>query len=150
MGSETPEKPSAAWTDEAKFQFLMRIVAQLKEDGRIKWEKINLPGRTVKSLQNMWAKLNKQMADIEAQENHGEPAPSKTPRKRGPPKKTSKAVNFVNGAVDDDLDIKQKLLKKRRAEALDNEEPDVVIKRAKIKAEADDAVRLKKENYGEY
>jgi hypothetical protein len=63
----------------------LRIVAQLKEDGRsIKWEKINLPGRTVKSLQNMWTKINKQIADFEAQENNGEPTPVKTPRKRGP------------------------------------------------------------------
>jgi hypothetical protein len=71
----------------SQFQFLLRIVAQLKEDGRsIKWEKINLPGRTTKSLQNMWTKINKQIADFEAQENSGEATPAKTPRKRGPRK----------------------------------------------------------------
>lgn len=70
-----------------QFQFLLRIVAQLKEDGRsIKWEKINLPGRTPKSLKNMWTKINKQIADFEAEEQNGEPTPVKTPRKRGPRK----------------------------------------------------------------
>lgn len=71
----------------SQFQFLLRIVAQLKEDGRpIKFEKINLPGRTPKSLRHMWAKINKQIAEFEAQENNGESSPAKTPRKRGPRK----------------------------------------------------------------
>lgn len=115
MDPETPEKATSAWTDEAKvcgtlyldgssglacwqhylnsangltpsqFQFLLRVVAQLKEDGRsIKWEKINLPGRTPKSLMHMWAKINKQITEFETAESNGEPTPVKTPRKRGP------------------------------------------------------------------
>lgn len=64
-------------------------MAQLKGDGRgtsIKWEKINIPGRTVKSLQNMWTKINKQISDFEARENSGEgsvPVVPVQPRKRG-------------------------------------------------------------------
>lgn len=72
-----------------QFQFLLRIVAQLKGDGRgtsIKWEKINIPGRTVKSLKNMWTKINKQISDFEARENSGESSAAAAPaqpRKRG-------------------------------------------------------------------
>ncbi|GFP53269.1 hypothetical protein ACSS6W_000765 [Trichoderma asperelloides] len=148
MNPETPEKPSAIWTDEAKFQFLLRIVAQLKEDGRsIKWDKINLPGRTVKSLQNMWTKINKQIADFEAQDKNGEP----TPRKRGrPTKKASKGVDMDGGAVDDDFDIKQEFFKKRGAEELDDEEPTPALKRAKVKTEVNDTIRVKKENNRQY
>ncbi|KAL7899253.1 hypothetical protein HDV63DRAFT_335198 [Trichoderma sp. SZMC 28014] len=148
MDPETPEKSSGAWSESAKYEFLLRIISQLKEDGRsIKWEKINLHGRTVKSLQNMWTKINKQIADFEATQNNGEPTPAKTPRKRGPPKKkTSKAMTSDNGAVDDDFDIKQELLKKRGAEDLGDEEPCVALKKVKVKAEANDNVRVKKEN----
>ncbi|KAL7938143.1 hypothetical protein V8C35DRAFT_330170 [Trichoderma chlorosporum] len=169
------EKGTLAWTEEAKFQFLLRIVAQLKGDGRgIKWEKINIPGRTVKSLQNMWTKINKQINDFEAREKSGEDVVMPTkPRKRGPPRKKS-----LSGAVDqgddglddDDFDTKQKLWKKRAAEGmvmafseeseydatdtipcpyLDYEDLDLGVqkKRAKVKAEAttDGIVRFKKE-----
>jgi hypothetical protein len=49
-----------------QFQFLIRIVAQLRENGRtINWQKINMPGRTVKSMQNMWTKINKMIAEAE-------------------------------------------------------------------------------------
>ncbi|UKZ60384.1 uncharacterized protein TrAtP1_001665 [Trichoderma atroviride] len=150
MDPETPEKSTSAWTDEAKFQFLLRVVAQLKEDGRsIKWEKINLPGRTPKSLMHMWAKINKQIAEFETAERDGEPTPVKTPRKRGPQlakKKTPKAIGLDNGAVDDEFDIKKELLKKRGAEKLGDEEPTAATKRAKVKPEANDDVRVKKES----
>ncbi|KAM0484176.1 hypothetical protein ACHAPX_001595 [Trichoderma viride] len=152
MDPETPEKATSAWTDEAKFQFLLRVVAQLKEDGRsIKWEKINLPGRTPKSLMHMWAKINKQITEFETAESNGEPTPVKTPRKRGPPKKkTPKAMGLDNGAVDDDFDIKQEFLKKRGAEDLGDEEPSAAIKKAKVRSEANDNVRVKKENAKQY
>lgn len=112
MDPTTQEKAASAWTDEAKvrstlkpssldianrgchisysqFQFLLRIVAQLKGDGRgIKWEKINIPGRTPKSLQNMWTKINKQINEFEAREKGGEGSAAatsgKAARKRGP------------------------------------------------------------------
>ena len=49
-----------------QFQFLVRIVAQLRENGRsINWQKIEMPGRTVKSMQNMWTKINKLIAEVE-------------------------------------------------------------------------------------
>lgn len=63
-----------------QFQFLLRIVAQLKEDsGRsISWTKLNMPGRTTKSLQNMWTKIQK---DIAALETGGEDGAAATPKK---------------------------------------------------------------------
>ncbi|KAL6860095.1 hypothetical protein ACO1O0_004120 [Amphichorda felina] len=80
------EGKSGAWTEAAKalmrtqFQFLLRIVAQLKEDsGRsISWTKLNMPGRTTKSLQNMWTKIQK---DIAALETGGEDGAAATPKK---------------------------------------------------------------------
>ncbi|QLI64489.1 Hsp90 co-chaperone [Metarhizium brunneum] len=71
------------WTEEAKFQFLIRIVAQLRENGRsINWQKIDMPGRTVKSMQNMWTKINKMIAEVEAESGD---APIKRPSRGFPP-----------------------------------------------------------------
>ncbi|CAM1511448.1 Fc.00g089610.m01.CDS01 [Cosmosporella sp. VM-42] len=79
-----------AWTEEAKFQFLLRIVAQYKDDGKaINWSRVQMAGRTTKSLQNMWTKINKQVADLEAEQNgSAPPTPAKkaTPRKKAPKK----------------------------------------------------------------
>lgn len=80
-------------------------------------------------------------------------------------------MTLDDGVADDDFEIKQELFKKRGAEGmnlaefmrwdirsetmftdtavyidLDDEEPSATIKRAKVKAEANDAVRVKKEN----
>ncbi|KAL6836391.1 hypothetical protein J3E69DRAFT_27474 [Trichoderma sp. SZMC 28015] len=142
------EKGSSAWTEDAKFQFLLRIVAQLKGDGRgIKWEKINIPGRTVKSLQNMWTKINKQINDFEARENSGEGSlviPTR-PRKRGPPRKKdlAKAGGPGDECLDDAIsDVKQKMVKKRTVEDREGqhigegEHPVRAKKRAKVKTEA--------------
>ncbi|KAL6883945.1 hypothetical protein HDV57DRAFT_436368 [Trichoderma longibrachiatum] len=157
MDATGQDKGTLAWTEEAKFQFLLRIVAQLKGDGRgtsIKWEKINIPGRTVKSLQNMWTKINKQISDFEARENSGEgsvPVVPVQPRKRGRPGKKglNKGADLVDEGVDDEgLDVKPMLLKKRGAEDGDDEKRGAGKKRTKVKPEAvaDDAVRFKDEH----
>jgi hypothetical protein len=50
----------------------------MREDGRpIPWSKINMPGRTTKSLQNMWTKIQKEAAALD----DGEETPVATPRK---------------------------------------------------------------------
>ncbi|TQV98724.1 hypothetical protein V2A60_007570 [Cordyceps javanica] len=55
-----------AWTDEARFQFLLRVISQLQRSGQsIKWDEINIPGRTQKSLQHQWAKIKTQVAELE-------------------------------------------------------------------------------------
>lgn len=72
-----------------QFQFLLRIVAQLKEEsGRsISWTKLNMPGRTTKSLQNMWTKIQK---DIAALETGGDGDAAGTPKKAA--RKTSQLL----------------------------------------------------------
>ncbi|KAH6607486.1 hypothetical protein Trco_003799 [Trichoderma cornu-damae] len=153
MDPATPEKSTSQWTEEAKFQFLLRIVAQLKEDGRaIKWEKINIPGRTIKSLQNMWTKINKQIADFEARESSGEGSaavtPAKNAKKPRAPRKKKLAVmaDLADDGVDDeDVGLKRALSKKRFAEEAGDEGSAAGVKRPKVKAEADEAVCCKKE-----
>jgi hypothetical protein len=58
-------------------QFLLHIIAQLKGDNNkaISWNKINMPGRTTKSLQNMWTKINKTISEMEAASANGEEFP---------------------------------------------------------------------------
>ncbi|TFB03307.1 hypothetical protein CCMA1212_004588 [Trichoderma ghanense] len=156
MDAAGQEKGALAWTEEAKFQFLLRIVAQLKGDGRgtsIKWEKINIPGRTVKSLKNMWTKINKQISDFEARESSGESSAAAAPaqpRKRGRPSKkglNKEAGLGDEGGDDEALDVKPVALKKRGAEDVDDEKRGPGRKRSKVKPEAvaDDAVRFKNE-----
>ncbi|KAF5229365.1 hypothetical protein FANTH_14228 [Fusarium anthophilum] len=87
--SDAAVKPNA-WTDEAKNELLLRIIAQLKPEGKsINWSEINMEGRTVKSLQNQWTFFNKKIEAFKAQSNDGSspstPAKKATPgRKRGP------------------------------------------------------------------
>ncbi|GAB0132504.1 hypothetical protein EsDP_00000938 [Epichloe bromicola] len=90
------------WTQEAKYQLLLRIIAQLREGGKpIDWQKIDLPGRTTKSLQNTWSLIKKSIDEFEERgEGEGNP-PSKsaTPRK-GPSK--ARAMAFEEAQEDDD------------------------------------------------
>lgn len=61
-----------------QYQFLLRVVAQLKEDGKsINWSRINMPGRTTKSLQNMWTKINKSVSELEEAQDGKSPAKPK-------------------------------------------------------------------------
>ncbi|KAG6003673.1 hypothetical protein E4U54_000644 [Claviceps lovelessii] len=112
------------WTDEAKFQLLLRIVAQLQEGGKsIDWTKINLPGRTPKSLKNTWSNIRKSIAELEEKERagglgmdngtvNGSPAKSATPRKRLPSKNKAMALKEAQDD-DDDEDDKTALLKRK-------------------------------------
>ncbi|KAF5965896.1 hypothetical protein FCOIX_12732 [Fusarium coicis] len=86
--SDAAVKPNA-WTDEAKNELLLRIIAQLKPEGKsINWSEINMEGRTVKSLQNQWTFFNKKIEAFKAQSTDGSspstPAKKVTPRKRLP------------------------------------------------------------------
>ncbi|KAH7328219.1 hypothetical protein B0I35DRAFT_12210 [Stachybotrys elegans] len=83
--NDTPEKgegKSGAWTDTAKLQFLLRIIGQLAPQGKgIDWKRIQMPGRTTKSLQMMWTKIRKEISEIEEQQAETT-TPVATPRKR--------------------------------------------------------------------
>ncbi|KAH6895508.1 hypothetical protein B0T10DRAFT_218962 [Thelonectria olida] len=88
--SDNENKNSSAWTDEAKYNFLLRIVAQLKEEGKqINWLKFDMPGRTTKSLQNQWTKINKQISEVLEEGKNGEAggAASTPARKVATPRK---------------------------------------------------------------
>ncbi|OAA41230.1 hypothetical protein BBO_05766 [Beauveria brongniartii RCEF 3172] len=70
----------SAWTEEARYQFLLRIIGQLQRNGQsIKWDEINIPGRTQKSLQHQWAKIRTQVADLE--KSAGQTSVPSTPTK---------------------------------------------------------------------
>ncbi|KAF4437401.1 hypothetical protein F53441_13035 [Fusarium austroafricanum] len=87
MSDATPK--ANAWTDEAKNELLLRIIAQLKPEGKgINWSEIHMEGRTVKSLQNQWTAFNKKMEAYKQQSADGgavtTPAKKTPGRKRGP------------------------------------------------------------------
>lgn len=54
------------------------MILHLKDSNRpINWSKIKMGDRSTKSLQNQWTKVNKQVAEIEAQQpQDGSPAPT--------------------------------------------------------------------------
>ncbi|PNY29365.1 Uncharacterized protein TCAP_00719 [Tolypocladium capitatum] len=121
----TPGKP-LPWTEEAKFQFLLRIIAQLRDDGKtMNWARINMAGRTTKSLQNMWTKINKEISEMEMAENGEDgatptmPKPS-TPRKGRAKRVEKPAATMALGASDDEgkADVKPTpAIPKKRAPA---------------------------------
>ncbi|UNI21707.1 hypothetical protein JDV02_007674 [Purpureocillium takamizusanense] len=145
----TPTK-SSAWTEEAKVELLLRIIVQLREDGKqVNWSRINMPGRTLKSMQNMWTKFNKEIAELKNEEGAdgggggggggSKPAtPTRaraTPRGRGRPKKSEAIV--APGASDDEDDNKVTPKKRGAGRAAANsaskrikkdDEEDVIIK----------------------
>ncbi|KAJ6444523.1 Fungal transcriptional regulatory protein [Purpureocillium lavendulum] len=153
----TPTKANA-WTDEAKVELLLRIVAQLREDGKnVNWSRVNMPGRTIKSMQNQWTKFNKEIAELKNDDGSGvktaTPTRAKAARGRGRPKKSESVV--APGATDDEEDVKvtpkkrgagraasnsaAKRIKKDAEDALDakleEEDGDDVIKKAESDAE---------------
>lgn len=64
-----------------KSELKLRILAQLKGTKSIDWKVINMPGRTVKSLQNQWTKYVKEMEALDIGTPSGETTPKKTPAK---------------------------------------------------------------------
>ncbi|RCI09561.1 hypothetical protein L249_4042 [Ophiocordyceps polyrhachis-furcata BCC 54312] len=89
MSQEVTPSKGNPWTEEAKIQFLLRIISQLREDGRtINWSRLGMEGRTTKSLQNMWTKITKEIAEMEARDagegSVGTPSKSKATREGTP------------------------------------------------------------------
>ncbi|KAJ4011658.1 hypothetical protein NW752_008666 [Fusarium irregulare] len=147
--SELSTPKGNAWTDEAKCELLLRIIAQLKSDGKsINWNEIQMEGRTSKSLQNQWTAFNKRIDAIKQTNLDSPPPPKKTPgRKRGPPKakaapKTPKHVG--SDEEDEDYNVTPR---KRRVPKIEpgSESPESAAKA--IKMEFKDTI--KSENDGE-
>ncbi|RDA84712.1 hypothetical protein CP532_2768 [Ophiocordyceps camponoti-leonardi (nom. inval.)] len=114
MSQEATPGKGNPWTDEAKIQFLLRIIAQLKEDGRtVNWSRLRMEGRTTKSLQNMWFRITKEIAEMEAKDagegGLGTPTKAKaTPQKS--PRKLKKSAAWIaaNGGIDSDDETTKK------------------------------------------
>ncbi|KAG9259267.1 uncharacterized protein F5Z01DRAFT_632338 [Emericellopsis atlantica] len=82
-------------TDRPQLEFLLRIIAVYKDNKPMPWSRINMPGRTQKSLQNQWTKIQKDIAALT--DGDPETALKVTPRKRG-----KKAVGIENGDDDEE------------------------------------------------
>ncbi|KAH6996260.1 hypothetical protein BKA56DRAFT_609520 [Ilyonectria sp. MPI-CAGE-AT-0026] len=147
--TEKGEGKVLPWTEEAKYQFLLRIVAQFKEDGKqINWSRVVMPGRTTKSLQNMWTKINKAVSDLEEKKGSGDSEAAATPTKRTatPRKPRAKKAPVPTDDEDSDgnsLSVKKATPRKRAATGTprrpakvkkDQDDEDIT---ASIKAEAD-------------
>ncbi|KAH7160783.1 hypothetical protein EDB81DRAFT_943595 [Dactylonectria macrodidyma] len=129
--TEKGEGKALPWTEEAKAsstphanilsilsnisrkknQFLLRIIGQFKEDGKqINWSRVDMPGRTTKSLQNMWTKINKMVSELETK-GVGEANVGGTPtRKLGTPRKSR--AKKAQAPTDDESDDNQMSTKK--------------------------------------
>ncbi|KAM3534518.1 hypothetical protein MY4038_002206 [Beauveria bassiana] len=83
---------ASVWTEEAKYEFLLRIIFQLKQGKTINWSGIKMKDRNTKSLTNQWTKIGKDMAALEDLEGDtGSAAP--TPKKGGAAKRKMAVKN---------------------------------------------------------
>ncbi|KAM0563239.1 hypothetical protein ACHAPJ_000957 [Fusarium lateritium] len=145
----TPTKPNA-WTDEVKIELLLRIISQMKPDGKgINWSEINMPGRTVKSLQNQWTILNKKMEAYKQQSTDGS-APT-TPAKKTPGRKRGPKPKKVESEDDEDtgLGAKKATPRKRRAPSTPERAAKAVKKELNDAIIKDEADAAEEEDIGE-
>ncbi|KAG5755478.1 hypothetical protein H9Q69_012210 [Fusarium xylarioides] len=125
--SDAAVKPNA-WTDEAKNELLLRIIAQLKPEGKsINWSEINMEGRTVKSLQNQWTFFNKKIEAFKAQSNDGS-SPSTPAKKATPARKRGSKVKKGGSDEEEVYETPKVTPRKRRAPKTPDSEPKAVKK----------------------
>ncbi|SPJ76201.1 uncharacterized protein FTOL_05932 [Fusarium torulosum] len=125
-----------AWTEEAKNELLLRIIAQLKPEGKaINWSEIRMEGRTVKSLQNQWTAFNKKMEAYKHGSADGS-APA-TPIKKTPARKRTPKAKKVDSEEEDEYDGPKKVTPRKRR-ATKAETPENAAKA--IKKELSDAI----------
>ncbi|KAJ4309566.1 hypothetical protein N0V84_011440 [Fusarium piperis] len=102
MSEATPTGKANAWTEEAKNEFLLRIIMQLKPEGKgINWSEVQMPGRTVKSLQNQWTAVNKKIEALRQQQQQDGGDSTATPAKKATPRKR-KTKKIESEDEDDD------------------------------------------------
>ncbi|KAF5554319.1 hypothetical protein FPHYL_8463 [Fusarium phyllophilum] len=125
--SDAAVKPNA-WTDEAKNELLLRIIAQLKPEGKsINWSEINMEGRTVKSLQNQWTFFNKKIEAFKAQSNDGS-SPSTPAKKATPARKRGSKVKKGGSDEEEVYETPKVTPRKRRAPKTPDSESKAVKK----------------------
>ncbi|KAJ2972471.1 hypothetical protein NQ176_g7138 [Zarea fungicola] len=56
---------ASIWTEEAKYELLLRIIHHLKQNKTINWSRIKMKDRTTKSMTNVWTKINKDIAELD-------------------------------------------------------------------------------------
>ncbi|TQV98725.1 hypothetical protein V2A60_007569 [Cordyceps javanica] len=71
---------ASVWTEEAKYELLLRIIHQLRQGRSINWSAIKMRDRNTKSLTNQWTKIGKDMAALEDLDD-GAGAATLTPKK---------------------------------------------------------------------
>ncbi|OAQ97960.1 hypothetical protein LLEC1_00523 [Akanthomyces lecanii] len=92
-GDQAPETPVKKRARPAAFQFLLRVIAQLQRSGQsIKWDEIDMPGRTPKSLQHIWAKIKTQVAELEKASGQQPSTPTKAKGKGAGTKRKAEAT----------------------------------------------------------
>lgn len=81
----TPTKKATGWTEQEKYQFLLKIIGQIGggAGGALKgihpkFDEIDLNGRTAKAMSLMWGKIKNEIPVS----TNGVKAPVSTPRKR--------------------------------------------------------------------
>ncbi|KAM0219974.1 hypothetical protein ACHAPA_000654 [Fusarium lateritium] len=135
MSDSASGKPNA-WTEEAKNELLLRIIAQLKPEGKgINWSEIHMENRTVKSLQNQWTAFNKKMEAYKQGSADGS-APA-TPVKKTPARKRIPKAKKADSEDEDEYDSPKKVTPRKRR-ATKTETPENAAKA--VKRELSDAI----------
>ncbi|KAM0350280.1 hypothetical protein ACHAPU_003447 [Fusarium lateritium] len=129
--SDTALPKANAWTDEAKNELLLRIIAQLKPEGKgINWSEIHMEGRTVKSLQNQWTFFNKR---IEVYRNNpaDDSAPA-IPVKKARARKRARMAKKAADSEDDNEFASPKKVTPRKRRAPETEDTENAAKAVKM------------------
>ncbi|KAJ6789313.1 hypothetical protein PWT90_01053 [Aphanocladium album] len=113
---------ASVWTEEAKYELLLRVIHQLKQGKSINWSGIRMKDRNTKSLTNVWTKINKDMAELEDLEDTSGSATT-TPKK-GPATKRK----AVKKNEDDDEAPETPVKKRGRCAPIKNEKKESAVK----------------------
>ncbi|KAF5666202.1 hypothetical protein FHETE_6324 [Fusarium heterosporum] len=129
--SDTAPPKTNAWTEEAKNELLLRIIAQLKPEGKsINWSEIHMEGRTIKSLQNQWTFFNKRMEAYK--NNSADGITPATPVKKTPARKRTPKLKKAADCEDDDEFASPKNVTPRKRRAPKTEDTENVAKAVKM------------------
>ncbi|KAL0944361.1 uncharacterized protein CTRU02_202248 [Colletotrichum truncatum] len=118
---------AGAWTDTERNHLMMRILASLLPDGKgVEWKNINMPGRTVKAMQNQWTTILAQMRELNMGGDESSPSKPRacesilsSSQKKNMPKKAVAAAESKNADdISDDTPKKPNTPKKRGASTI--------------------------------
>lgn len=130
---------ASVWTEEAKYEFLLRIIHQLKQGRSINWNGIRMKDRNTKSLTNQWTKVGKDISVLEDLEDvAGSAAP--TPKKGTPAKRKTAVKN------EDDEALQTPVKKRGRTAAVKKETGSVGVKKEEDADEAGQGVKQEDED----